>query len=140
MAKPRISGKAELRRARRAGFGLLGSTFVFSIFVNLLMLTGPLFMLQVYDRVLGSRSEETLVALFALVAALYLFMGFLDYARGRLLARFAVRFREQLDRRVFDASLRHSLMPESLGRPCCGTASARSGSVVFHLARDDGAV
>ena len=120
MAKPRISGKAELRRARRAGFSLLGSTFIFSIFVNLLMLTGPLFMLQVYDRVLGSRSEETLIALFALVAALYLFMGFLDYARGRLLARFAVRFREKLDGRVFDASLRHSLMPESLGKPAAG--------------------
>ena len=47
--------------------------FVFSVFVNLLMLTGPLFMLQVYDRVLGSRSEETLVALLVLV--LGLFMG-----------------------------------------------------------------
>ena len=36
--------------------GLLATTFVFSIFANLLMLTGPLFMLQVYDRVLASRS------------------------------------------------------------------------------------
>lgn len=106
-----------MRAARRAGGSLLGSVFVFSIFVNLLMLTGPLFMLQVYDRVLGSRSEETLVALFALVAALYLLMGLLDYARGRLLARFAVRFREKLDARVFDASLRHSLMPDAKAQP-----------------------
>ena len=61
-------GTAELVKARRKASGLLGSVFLFSVFVNLLMLTGPLFMLQVYDRVLGSRSEETLVALFVLVA------------------------------------------------------------------------
>ena len=46
--------------------GLFG---LFSLFINLLMLTGPIFMLQVYDRVLGSRSEATLVALAALVVA-----------------------------------------------------------------------
>lgn len=86
-------GKAELVMARRKASGLLGSVFVFSVFVNLLMLTGPLFMLQVYDRVLGSRSEETLVALFVLVAVLFGLMGILDYARGRVLARFGPVFR-----------------------------------------------
>ena len=49
------------------------------------MLTGPLYMLQVYDRVLGSRSEETLIALSILVAFLYGMMGLLDYARGRIM-------------------------------------------------------
>ena len=80
-------GLAELQAARGEARGLLGSAFLFSIFVNLLMLTGPLFMLQVYDRVLGSRSEETLLALFLLVAFLYLMLGLLDYARGRVMAR-----------------------------------------------------
>ena len=75
-------GKAELAKARRAASGLLSSVFVFSVFVNLLMLTGPLFMLQVYDRVLGSRSEETLVALFVLVAVLFALMGILDTKRA----------------------------------------------------------
>lgn len=98
-------GKAELRQARAAGRFLLLSAFVFSIFVNLLMLTGPLFMLQVYDRVLGSRSEETLVALAVLVMALYGLMGLLDYARGRVLARVGARFQATLDPRVFDAVL-----------------------------------
>ena len=51
------------------------------------MLTGPLYMLQVYDRVLSSRSESTLVALTVLIAALYGIMGVLDYARGRIAAR-----------------------------------------------------
>jgi len=53
----------ELRSAMFPGFMPIFSVGFFSVFVNLLMLTGPLFMLQVYDRVLGSRSEETLVAL-----------------------------------------------------------------------------
>ncbi|MEO0999064.1 MAG: ABC transporter transmembrane domain-containing protein, partial [Pseudomonadota bacterium] len=82
---------------------------VFSFFVNLLMLTGPLFMLQVYDRVLSSRSEATLVALFALVTVLYLIMGFLDYARGRVMARVGAAFQSTLDRRVFEAVLRRAV-------------------------------
>ncbi|QDC11421.1 type I secretion system permease/ATPase [Oceanicola sp. D3] len=98
-------GLAELRAARASARGLSGSAFTFSIFVNLLMLTGPLFMLQVYDRVLGSRSEETLVALFVLVAFLFLMMGLLDYARGRVMARAAARFQAEMEGRVFAAVL-----------------------------------
>jgi len=78
----------------------------FSIFMNLLMLTGPIFMLQTYDRVLGSRSEETLVALFAVVAFLFLVMGIMDWARGRLLTRIGAGFQENLDRRVFEAMIK----------------------------------
>ncbi|MFV2003035.1 MAG: ABC transporter transmembrane domain-containing protein, partial [Paracoccaceae bacterium] len=78
---------------------------VFSVFVNLLMLTGPLFMLQIYDRVLSSRSEETLVALFVLVAALFAIMGVLDYVRGRIAARIGASFQTRLAQRVFKALL-----------------------------------
>ncbi|MFT6104721.1 MAG: ATP-binding cassette subfamily C protein [Paracoccaceae bacterium] len=99
-------GRKELRDARALGRGLFTSSFVFSVFVNLLMLTGPLYMLQVYDRVLGSRSEETLLALSVLVAFLYLMMGILDYSRGRIMARAAARFQSLLDKRVFAAVLR----------------------------------
>jgi len=99
------SGRAELRSAWRANGRLFVAVFVFSLFVNALMLTGPIFMLQVYDRVLGSRSEETLVALIALVAFLYLMMGLLDYARGRVMARAGARFQARLDPRVFSAVL-----------------------------------
>lgn len=81
---------------------------VFSAFVNLLMLTGPIFMLQVYDRVLGSRSEETLAALFVLVAFLFLMMGILDYVRGRVMARAGAKFQSTLDQRVFSAALRRA--------------------------------
>lgn len=99
-------GAAELRAARADSRGLLVSVFIFSVFTNLLMLTGPLYMLQVYDRVLGSRSEPTLIALSALVAFLFLMMGVLDHARARLMARIGARFQERLDRRVFAAAMR----------------------------------
>jgi len=99
------TGRAELRESLRASWKLFFSTFVFSFFVNALMLTGPIYMLQVYDRVLGSRSKETLFALSILVAFLYVVMGVLDYARGRVLARAGGRFQALLDRRVFAAVL-----------------------------------
>lgn len=97
-----------MRAALGRSTGLFVVAFVFSCFVNLLMLTGPLYMLQVYDRVLGSRSEETLVALSALAAGLFLAMGLLDHARSRLLGRIGARFQAGLDSRVFRAALRRS--------------------------------
>lgn len=98
-------GRAELIEARAESRQLYWAVGIFSFFVNLLMLTGPIFMLQVYDRVLGSRSEATLVALGALVAFLYLMMGILDYVRGRVMARIGARFQAKLDRRVFTAAI-----------------------------------
>lgn len=85
-----------------------GFALLFSVASNLLMLTGPLFMLQVYDRVLGSRSEETLVALLILVLALYGLMWLLDFARTRLVARFGARFQSALDAVVFRAELKRA--------------------------------
>jgi ATP-binding cassette subfamily C protein len=104
----RSNGLAELKDARRKSRALFWAVGLFSVFVNLLMLTGPLYMLQVYDRVLGSRSEETLLALSILVAFLFIIMGLLDYARGRILARIGARFQSELDGRVFSAVLRAS--------------------------------
>lgn len=112
-------GREELQKARAEGRGLLAAVALFSAFVNLLMLTGPIFMLQVYDRVLGSRSEETLAALFVLVTFLFLMMGLLDLARGRVMARIAAGFQARLDRRVFTATLaRTALVP---GDPAAAT-------------------
>ena len=95
----------ELAQQRRANSGLLWSILFFSMFTNLLMLTGPLYMLQVYDRVLGSRSEETLLALSLLVTFLFVMMGVLDYVRGRVAARVGARLQDGLDSRVFGAAL-----------------------------------
>jgi ATP-binding cassette subfamily C protein len=101
-------GAAELAAARREVRGLVLAAALFGGFVNLLMLTGPLFMLQVYDRVLSARSQETLVALMLIVVFLYAVMGLLDHARGRVMARVAARLRGALDGRVFEAALRRA--------------------------------
>jgi len=103
-----LSGLNELRDARRESRNLYWAVGLFSFFVNLLMLTGPLYMMQVYDRVLGSRSEATLIALSILVVFLYGMMGLLDYVRGRVMARVGARFQASLDKRVFDAMIRRS--------------------------------
>lgn len=124
-------GLPELRRARRAGAGLLGAVFLFSVFVNILMLTGPLFMLQVYDRVLASGSEETLVALFLLVGVLYGLMGLLDYARGRVLARFGARFQTALDSRVFAAEMKRAILPQNRAAPASGLRDLETVQSVF---------
>nr|WP_300074455.1 type I secretion system permease/ATPase [uncultured Ruegeria sp.] len=107
----------ELNTARKGGASFLGLVFLFSVFVNLLMLTGPLFMLQIYDRVLGSRSVETLLALFLLVALLYVLMAMFDYARGRIAARFGAKFQSSLDERVFEATMCRALVPKFRSAP-----------------------
>jgi len=104
------SGADELRAAlarSRAGFL---SIALFSFFVNLLVLTGPLFMLQVYDRVLAARSEATLLVLFLLVVLLYAIMGILDHVRSRIAARIGARFQSEFDLRVFRALLDRSAL------------------------------
>ncbi|WP_415184255.1 type I secretion system permease/ATPase [Phaeovulum sp.] len=103
-------GLAELRAARADSRRLYMSVALFSAFVNVLMLTGPLFMLQIYDRVLGSRSVETLTALFALVVFLFLMMGILDLVRNRVMARVGARFQTRLESRVFGAVIRRTAL------------------------------
>jgi ATP-binding cassette, subfamily C, bacterial len=97
-----------LKAARRETAGLILAAILFSIFVNALMLTGPLYMLQVYDRVLGSRSEATLVALSGLVIFLFLAMGILENVRSKVMAIVGARFQARLDRRVFAAAMQRS--------------------------------
>ena len=104
--KSELQGQAELIEARRESRSLYWMVGIFSLFVNLLMLTGPLYMLNVYDRVLGSRSLETLIALSVLVAFMYGMMGILDYVRGRVMGRVGARFQARMDRRVFGAVLK----------------------------------
>lgn len=101
-------GLGELRAERRKSRHLYWAVGLFSVFTNLLMLTGPIYMLQVYDRVLASGSIATLVALTALVAFLYAIMALLDHARARVMARIGARFQAGLDRRVFEAALQQA--------------------------------
>jgi ATP-binding cassette subfamily C protein len=91
-----------LRRSRSAflGVGLLSGL------INILMLTGPLFMLQIYDRVLPSHSIPTLVGLAILTAALFMFQGILDAIRSRVLLRIGGALDDELSSRAYDAVAR----------------------------------
>ena len=99
----------EIAAVLTASRGVFASAWVFSALVNILMLTGPLFMLQVYDRVLTSRSVPTLVVLFVIVVVLYAYYGFLEWLRARLMVRVGRRLDEELRGRAFDTVVSHSL-------------------------------
>ncbi len=100
-----------LRSTRSAfiGIGLLSGV------INLLMLTGPLFMLQIYDRVPPSQSVPTLVGLAILTACLFLFQGVLDAIRGRVLLRIGGAINDDLSTRVYDAVARLPLKTKTDG-------------------------
>lgn len=96
-------GKNEIGVLIRQNRAVFLSIFFFSAIVNILMLTGPLFMLQIYDRVIPASSIPTLVALAFIVLLLYAYYGVLEYVRTRLLVRVGRRLEEKLRARVFDA-------------------------------------
>ena len=88
----------ELSTALAACRGAFFGIGLFSGVINLLMLTGSFYMLEVYDRVLPSRSLPTLVGLTMLAAGLFAFLGLLDLIRGRVLARIGGVHRPRADR------------------------------------------
>jgi ATP-binding cassette subfamily C protein len=93
---------AALRDCRRA----FGSVALFSGVVNLLMLAGPLYMLQIYDRVLSSRSVPTLIALTVFLVGAYAFQGALDLIRARVVVRAAALLDQRLALAVHGAVIR----------------------------------
>jgi ATP-binding cassette subfamily C protein PrsD len=101
--QPVSSELAGALRACRQAFLAIG---LFSGMSNILMLTGSLFMLEVYDRVLPSRSVPTLVALLILTAGLYAAQGFIDAIRSRILVRIGDSLDEAMSMRVYDAVVR----------------------------------
>jgi ATP-binding cassette subfamily C protein len=78
---------------------------VLSGLVNLLYLSGSIFMMEVYDRVLPSRSIPTLVGLSIIIVVLYLFQGLFDIVRGRILARVGAAVDEDLSQQIFQGQL-----------------------------------
>src|SRR5688572_120589 len=103
---PHLPVRSELGEALATCRGALTGIFLFSGMSNILMLTGSFFMLEIYDRVLPSRSVPTLVALVLLAAGLFIAQGILDLIRGRILVRIGARLDEILSGRVFDTIVR----------------------------------
>lgn len=93
--------KTSLQLAYRRFRSILAATVIFSFFINLLMFVGPLYMLQIYDRVLSSRNEMTLIMITVIAIALLLSYGLLEFTRSRLLVRAGLQFDEVLASPVF---------------------------------------
>src|SRR5258705_81912 len=103
----RRSELGDALRACRSAFIGVGAM---SCMINLLYLTGSIFMLEIYDRVLPSRSVPTLVGLVILAGGLYIAQGFLDLIRGRILVRIGTSLDETLNARGFETGVRLPLM------------------------------
>lgn len=103
-----ISGRPGEKSAPRLPLPVwpLVALFGVSLVSNLLMLTGPLFMLQIYDRVLTSRSIPTLVAMTILVCGLYGFFALIEWVRSRMGVRLAGVIDERLSGDLFGTMIR----------------------------------
>src|SRR5579883_2400500 len=109
---------AALAACRRAFYAIA----LFSGMSNLLMLTSAVFMLEVYDRVLPSRSVPTLVALLLLAMGMYAAQGVIDMIRSRILVRVGRSLDEAMSLRVYDAIVR---LPLKVGNRGEGTQPIR---------------
>jgi ATP-binding cassette subfamily C protein PrsD len=102
----RNSAEVQLRNALRTLRKPLIGISAISCLGNVLMLTGPIFMMLVYNKVLSSKSLPTLVALSLLALLLYAFYGLLEGLRGRLMARVGITFDHRLAPTLFEATLK----------------------------------
>lgn len=82
---------------------------VFSAILNILMLAPSLYMLQVYDRVLASRNEATLLMLTLIIVVAYLVLGGLEFVRSFVLIRISAQLDMKLNKRVYTAAFEQSL-------------------------------
>ena len=105
-----LGNRSELGRAVGASRQAFIAVGLFSLVINLLMLTGPIFMLQVYDRVMASGSMSTLAALSVLTAAMYGVIGLLELVRSRVIVRVGVELDRRIGDRVFEAALKRSIV------------------------------
>ncbi|MEK1901497.1 MAG: type I secretion system permease/ATPase [Rhizobium sp.] len=108
MRASRLNSRSELT------FAVVGA-FMFSSIINALAFTAPLFMIEVYDRVIPSQSLPTLIALLILAAGLYAFSGVLDVLRSRVLMRLGAMLDQALSRRVISVIAGASLRTKANG-------------------------
>lgn len=118
-----MSATNPLQNAYKKFRAIFGATILFSFFVNLLMFVGPLYMLQIYDRVLTSRNETTLMVISVVAVALLVTYGLLEFVRSRMLVRAGLQFDSILSRPLFDRVARMQLVnPNNGSRTALGDA------------------
>lgn len=96
----------------KASFFAIG---FFSMFINLLMLAPPFYMLEVYDRVLTSRSSITLLMLTLILALLIVTIGAIEWVRSRVMVRISTKLDLMLSERVYSASFKQALYTNGMG-------------------------
>lgn len=106
---PAVSNETDLKRFIRSCRGALLGIGLITALVNVLYLTGSFFMLEVYDRVIPSRSVPTLVGLCVLALILYGFQGALDAIRGRILSRIGTLLDHRISGKIYGSIVRHSV-------------------------------
>lgn len=103
----------------RATVPVFVTAIIFSFFINLLLFTSPLYMLQIYDRVITSRNETTLIALTLIAAFCIVVYAILEMLRSRILVRAGMLFDEKIASAVFNAVHRGNLRQPGPGHVQC---------------------
>jgi ATP-binding cassette subfamily C protein EexD len=101
--------QSDLVQALKLCQGAFFSAFGFSMVINILMLVPSLYMLQVYDRVVGTGNQSTLFMLTLIVFVLFVTMGLLEWVRSQILVRVSARLETLLNERIFGISYKQSL-------------------------------
>lgn len=109
MKKPLKTTRNEIAESLLAFKSVFITVGVFSAILNILMLTPSLYMLQVYDRVLTSRNESTLLMLTVMVVGAYLVLGGLEFVRSFVLIRVSAKLDMMLNKRAYTAAFEQSL-------------------------------
>ncbi|MBP8938297.1 MAG: type I secretion system permease/ATPase [Agrobacterium sp.] len=104
-----MKSRSPLQEAYGKFRAIVATTFVFSLAINLLLFVAPLYMLQIYDRVLGTRNEVTLLMISLITLFLMIVYGVMEFIRSRMLVRAGMQFDEVLSSAVFGRSVKAKL-------------------------------
>ncbi len=118
----------DLQKAIKECRSYFATAGFFSFFINIIMLVPPIYMLQVYDRVITSRSESTLVLLTLIVILLLMTMGLLEWVRSQILVRSGAKLDVLLNERLFNATFKNSIISggaQSSAQPLSDLTSLR---------------
>ena len=107
--------ETELARVLVGFKRIFATVGVFSAIINMLLLVPALYMLQVYDRVLASRNETTLLMLTLMIVGAYLLMGSLEFVRSFVLIRVGAQFDMRMNKRVYTAAFEQNLTSSRRG-------------------------
>ncbi|MBB5278659.1 PrtD family type I secretion system ABC transporter [Rhizobium rosettiformans] len=107
--------KTPLQAAYSKFRAVVFTTFVFSFAINMLLFVSPLYMLQIYDRVLGSRNETTLLMISLITLFLLVIYGLMEFIRSRMLVRAGLQFDEVLSAAIFSRAVKLRLSNPAAG-------------------------